>query len=112
MVGPTGLLCHLRVFRAEHSFLKRCVKPACSQVQTLTSCDIFQMVGPTGLLCHLRVFRAEHSFLKRCVKPACSQVQTLTSCDIFQMVGPTGFEPATPSPPAKGGFLCFMGLAA
>ncbi|MFT5622956.1 MAG: hypothetical protein ACI9FZ_000883 [Bacteroidia bacterium] len=34
MVGPTGLLCPLRIFEAQRSLLKDFVKPAGSQVQT------------------------------------------------------------------------------
>jgi hypothetical protein len=34
MVGPTGLLRHLRIPETQHPLLEYCVKPACSQLQT------------------------------------------------------------------------------
>ncbi|MDP4693282.1 MAG: hypothetical protein NWS00_01945 [Opitutales bacterium] len=33
MVGPTGLLRHLRIAETQHSLLQYFVKPACSQLQ-------------------------------------------------------------------------------
>jgi hypothetical protein len=63
MVGPTGLLCHLRVFRAEHSFLKRCVQPACSQVVRLPAASVLFAGSNPDVLRHFSNGRADPSTL-------------------------------------------------
>ena len=82
MVGPTGLLRHLRIAGTQHPLLQYFVKPACSQVVR---------------------FRKRLGHVASSEETSVSHVpiKNANKLTFFFMVGPTGFEPATPSPPAK-----------